>query len=321
MNKPYPAKLEPMLAPSKLLVDDISLDRLQYPQLMSTKYNGIRALLMDGSFMSRTMSVHSIHPILLRRYAPLLEYAKDNMLVLDGEFNSSSHNTVGETRSILAGTMPTPVDFMFKIFYSIPYSVWNGVTPMKMADLICRDNLPAGCQQVRQTPIASATEFQDQVNNSKRLNLEGFILLNPRMQYVHGRKAESMNPLRKYKYYGDDEDAKVIGLTPRRERRDNVGEKQHATGKAKMIYTKDSFEDTDVAGTMICLLKGKPDEVIHVPFPVGWDMTMRQRAYVSFGTGGSGDIRGEWITFRRLRCEDRNKPVAIKKVMFRDRKD
>jgi hypothetical protein len=320
-GKPYPAKLEPMLAPNKLMIEDIPLSSLEYPQWISTKYNGIRALLMDGHFYSRTMSELKIHPILLRRYKPLIAYASENMLVQDGEFNSSTYNTVGETRSILAGTIPTPTDFQFKIFYSIPYSVWNGVTPMRMEDLICRDNLPAHCMAVRQTPISSSEDFLQKVDSSKSLNIEGFILLNPRMQYMHGRVAESKNPLRKYKYYGDDEDAKVVGLTPRRERNADTEGKQHETGYAKAVYTQDSFHDTEVAGTMVCFLQGNPEKVIYVPFPVGWDMNMRHRAYINFGTGSSLDIKGQWISFRRLRCEDRNKPVAIKKVQFRDSKD
>ena len=320
-RKSFPALLEPMLAPSKLLVEDIPLSALPYPQLCSTKYNGIRACLMDGTFRSRTMSEHRIHPMILRQFSPLVEWAKQNRVVLDGEFNSNTYNTAGETRSILSGTKPTPEDFMFKIFYVIPYSVWNGVAQIKLGDLTEWVDMPGKrVQLVQQTAVGSAEEFEQVVANAKRLNLEGFILLNPRASYVHGRKALTRNPLRKYKYYGDDEDAKVIGLTERQERRAGTAGKTHITGYAKQVYTQDSFRGSDIAGCMVCKLEGSSDP-INVPFPIGWGMDERRRAYTHFGTGSELDLKGEWLSFRRLRCEDRDKPVAIKKVQFRDRKD
>jgi hypothetical protein len=311
---------------------DIPFEDIVFPKLCSIKYNGIRGLIIGGNIVSRTgksfIETKQMNPYIMHYFLPIVEYAQQHRVVMDGEFHSNTHNTVGQTRSILAGTIPMPDDFHFKCFYSIPYPVWNTAQHGTMEqNLALPLDLPR-YTQVKQSVVSNEEELQAMIQSYKTRNIEGFMLLDPNAKYKHNRCTIAEQILLKYKYYGDTEDAKIIGLTARKERRAGVKKKIGSFGKAEQVYTQDSFEDTEVAGCMMAEMLNYSDiidepntKIVYVPFPVGWTLAMREQAYLHYGTGSAYDIKGQWITFRRLYCEDRDKPIAIKDVQFRDRKD
>ena len=312
--------LPPMLAPNKVLQLDIPLSTVVWPKSVSIKYNGRRGLAMNNMWVSRSGKYIHMCAEVKERFAPILEDSDNNGIVRDGEFNSTTHNTVGETGSILAGTIPMPDDFKFKCFYEIPYKFWNGPVGVKLENCIpYPSNLPR-YEAVKQTTLHSLEEFERLIEESKRLNLEGFMLIDLNSFYAH-RRCDRVGEqvIQKFKYYSDPEDAKVVGVTPRQERANPGIVKRDSFGYSEQPYTQDSFVDTDVAGCIKAELE--TGEVIHAPFPVGWTIEMRQQAYRHFGTGSPHDIEGEWICFRRLNCENRGKPISIKGVEFRDSKD
>jgi hypothetical protein len=316
----FASKLPPMLAPNKCLGMDIPLESIQWPKMLSTKFNGIRGTTTAAEWRSRTGKPIRMSKQVRDAFAPILEHSVVNRVVLDGEFNSNSHNTVGETMSILAGTKPMPEDFKFKCFYEIPCAVWNTVVQLPMRDLIpMYDPKVPRLLMVKQKMIHSMGEFDQMLTIHKNLGIEGFMLLDPLAYYKHNRTTIKEEILLKFKYYSDPEDGKVIGLVPRMERREGVPMKIGAFGKAEQVHTKDSFRETDIAGCMIVQLED--DSIIHAPFPLDYSIERRQQVHAHFGTGLAHDIRDQWISFRRLSCENRDKPIAIKQVEFRDAKD
>lgn len=311
----------PMTAPNKLLVIDIPLDKVKLPMLSSIKYNGIRALVINKVFYSRAGNGIALPVGMREKLMPLLEWADKNMLVLDGELNSNSYNTVGETMSIIAGTIPLPEDFRFKVFYIIPERIWRNEYLATMDSLVSHNNfmpVTPRSEAVRQVPISTKEEFLSLIESGQFSGIEGHMLLNPKGHYKHGRVTEREATLLKYKYYGDDEDAQIIDITYRKEKRDDVPVKRSVFDKAKTVHTQDSFELTDIGGCLVCKMEN--GETIKTPFPMDYPLSMRQRAASLFGTGQPGDLKGTWISFRRLACENRGKPISIKKVEFRDAK-
>lgn len=312
---------EPLLAPNKILGMDIPFDAIEWPRYVSVKYNGMRAMTWRDGFMSRSGRYHSMCTAVEDTFKPILEWADKHNLILDGEFQSNSFNTVGNTRSILAGTLTMPADFRFKCFYVIPIDLWNSFKLMPMPSIISYpiSSAPSRLEMVHHRLIGDKQEFLDLIDDNKHKNLEGFMLVDPKGYYRHGRVGESLNPLMKFKYYSDPEDGKVIGMTQRQERRASVEGRKNAFGKSEAVYSQDLFMDTDIGGCMIVRLEN--GEQVNVPFPVGYTLEQRQIAYNHFGTGSSQDIKGQWVQFRRLNCENRDKPIAIKQVEFRDSKD
>jgi hypothetical protein len=316
----FAAKLPPMLAPNKCLGIDIPLEDIEWPKLLSTKFNGVRGTTTAGDWHSRAGKPLRMAERVREMFAPIIEHSIVNRVVLDGEFNSNSHNTVGQTMSIMAGTIPMPEDFKFKCFYELPCEVWNTKIRLPMRDCVpmCDPGIPR-LLMVKQKMIHSMGEFDQMLTVHKHLGIEGFMLLDPRAYYKHNRTTVTEEILLKFKYYSDPEDGKVIGLVPRNERRAGVAMKIGAFGKAEQVHTKDSFQETDIAGCMIVQLED--NTIIHAPFPLDYSLERRQQIHAHFGTGLAHDIRDQWISFRRLSCENRGKPIAIKQVEFRDSKD
>lgn len=324
--KPYFAgMLAPMLAPNKVLGIDIPMANIRWPKLCSVKYNGIRGCTLGEyghpAWTSRTGKPSQMSAEVKQMFKEVLEYALDNRVVLDGEFHSTSHNTVGQTKSILAGTKPMPSDFKFKCFYEVPQEIWNTAKKAPMSESIPSfDPSISRLQMIKHTKLNSLSEFLNLIEGSKNLNLEGFMLLDPHAIYKHTARCTVLEQiLLKYKYYSDPEDGKVVGLVPRDERVPGIESPIGAFGKAEQVYSQDYFRATDIAGCMIVLLEN--GEKIHAPFPIGYTLEKRQQIHNHFGKGYAHDIEGEWISFRRLACENRDKPIAIKGVEFRDSKD
>lgn len=306
--------LSPMLAPSELLDTDIPLDTVGFPLLCSTKYNGVRCILINGIFRSRSGKLLRIPDELMKALAPLATLSRERGIVFDGEFHADSQNTVGQTMSALAGTAILPDDFCYKIFYSMSGVQWLAPQQSCMEDILAQ-NCPIPYSPrikiVRQTLISSKESFRSIINMEKFSSLEGFILINPTASYKHGRCTIKEGTMFKYKYYGDEEDATIVGITSRRERKADI-----PVGKC---YTQDSFQDTDIGGCLIVQLD-KTEEIINCPFPLDFYLSSRKIAFNRFGTGLPGDLKGKAVCFKRLSVEDRGKPVAIKQVQFRDNK-
>lgn len=222
--------------------------------------------------------------------------------------------------SILAGTKAMPNDFRFKCFYELPCDVWNTKTPAPIGDCLPTQDLHVPhLYMVKHTLIHNLGEFLSMIEAYKNRGIEGFMLVEPRAFYKHSPRCTVKEQiLLKYKYYSDKEDGKVIGLVPRQERKAGIEKQVGVHGYAEQVHTKDSFQETDIAGCMIVELED--GAVIHSPFPLDYSLERRQQIFQAFGTGYTHDIKGHWICFRRLACENRDKPIAIKQVEFRDSK-
>ena len=318
----------PFLAPNKILGIDteLPLSILEYPQFLSDKLNGHRGLTLNGEFMSRAMKSTRMCDTVRDEFQEIAIWAHSQRVVLDGEFHSYSYNSVGETTSILAGTIPLPPDFFFKCFYCIPYDQWNGFTKdSAMLWSFHEKNMIEvkfpRLQLVKQKVVKSLDEVLAAMDKLEFTNKEGLMFLDPYSYYKKDRATISEATLLKWKRYSDPIDAKIYAVTMRRERKDDVETKYNAgTRKAEQVHTQDSFIETEVAGTMICRIEDNKDEVVSIGFPVGTSFDQRELYYREFGKGGAFDLKGKWLSFRKLSCEDRGKPMSVKDVQFRDDK-
>lgn len=315
----FAANLKPMLLPSKLLIMDIPLSSVSWPMLCSLKHNGIRGMAIKGIWRSRTGNEHMLCKDIKDWLEPALAYANERGVVLDGEFNSASHNTVGQTRKILAGTIPRPADFKFKVMYEIPAPCWNTAKQGTMQSYIPSPylDLPC-CEAIAQQLITNAERFEQIVENSKHRNIEGFVLLAPEAGYKHNRTTVPEGIAFKYKYYTDAEDAEIMGIIPREERASHVTPEVNEHGMAKATYKQGDKVGTDIGGSLA--VKLEDGTRTNVPFPIGYTLADRQKAFRSWGSGNSHDLKGQWVSFQRLACERKDKPVAIKGVELRDSK-
>jgi hypothetical protein len=313
----FAANLQPMLAPNKILILDEPLSRVQWPVLCSIKYNGVRATTAEGNWTSRSGKIVRMSEEVKKAFAPILEDSISRGVVRDGEFNSTSHNTVGQTLSILAGTIPMPDDFRFKCFYVMPCGVWNTRDILSINNCIPLETY--GLRRymaVKQNPLTCEGEFETLVRDTANLGREGYILINPRAKYTHGRIGIAAGVMFKYKFYAEPEEGVIVDLTLRQARAEGVEKKLDTFGYSAQVHTQDSFVDTGIAGSLVVKLNDK--SIVKLPFPLGFDLQQRRRAVEQFNTELPHDLKGTYVQFRRLACEDKDKPIAVKKVEFRD---
>ena len=313
----FAGNLQPMLAPNKILILDEPMTRVSWPMLCSIKYNGVRATTADGTWTSRSGLPLRMSDEVRKVFAPLLEDTIARFIVRDGEFNSSTHNTVGQTLSILAGTIPMPDDFKFKCFYVMPTEVWNTKTDLSINNCVPLETYGLRRHMVvKQTLLSCEGEFENLIEETSNLGREGYILVNPRARYMHGRMGISTGVMFKYKFYADPEEGIIYDLTLRQKRAEGVETQLDTFGYSKQLHTQDSFVDTGIAGSLMVKLKDKSE--VKLPFPLGFDLQQRKRAVDQFGTGLPHDLKDTYVQFRRLACEDKDKPISVKKVEFRD---
>ena len=321
--------LEPMLAPSKIVGIDIPFEELHFPYYVSTKFNGIRGVVLNGEFKSRAMKPLNLHYSILRYLDPILQYASNNKLVLDGELHSYVENTVGGTVSILAGKKHMPYDFCFRIFGIWTHEQWHGVdgvdsTIKTMLANPHWENIKIFSPKaiaVQQSLVLNQYELDILLDEAKQLpKVEGLMFLSPYVRLFHGRCSDSVRTFLKLKFYTDPIDAKIINVTSRMERNSEVEMVVNEnTCRAQQVYSKELFHNTTIAGALV--VKLEDGTICSIPFPVGTSMQMRSLWYKHFGQGGSFDIKDRWVSFRKLATGEKDKPQAIKCVEFRDAKD
>lgn len=316
----------PLKAPSALLGMDITEPPVNlFPAYMSIKHNGMLGCAMvdeQGEKEWRSFSQEPIRmsPAIRDMFRDILDFAQEKEVVMVGEFNSSSYNRAGQTMSILAGSIPCPDDFMFKCFYEVPYSVWNGALDMQMGDLIAAPrHYLQNFYAVPQKPVESWESFMRVTEQSKDSNLEGYMVLNPNAHWRKGRATVSDNILYKFKYYSDPIDAKILDIMPRKQKKAGLSHRRNPAGYAKKLNGGENYEETEIGGTLVCRMED--GEIVVTPFPLNTPLDLRALYYKNRHTGNEYDILGKWISFSKLAVEDGPGAVSIKGVEFRDSKE
>lgn len=326
-RKPLSSRQEPLLAPSDLLGMELKPTQNMFPALMSEKYNGVRGTSLKWShdkpcnWVSRRMEPVNMADHIRHMFAGILEYAEENSVVLDGEFYSRTLNKVGKTVSALAGTRPCPDDLVFMCFYEIPYSIWNDPTGgnVPMQELLSQP-IPGlkRYEAVPQWMVHSWKEFETVVEAHRSKPVEGFMYLDPKAHYIHGKRTANQAILLKYKYYSDPIDAKIFSVVPMKAMSDGIlPRSRNAVGRLKKLHGQDFQEETAIGGTLWAQLKD--GSTVKLPFPKGCKHPERAKYLQEFGKGdATWDLKGRWVQFRRLSIEDGEGAVSVKEVEFRD---
>jgi hypothetical protein len=320
--------LSPMLAPSDVVGIDIPIGHVPMPRYTSIKLNGVRGILLNGTVYSRSMKPLNIGPQLASELAPLARYCREHDIVLDGEFHSYSDNTVGGCISILAGNRATPYDFKYKVFGLYSVKQWNGEEHVFFKNMLQNP----GWSELSSASPSPLLELvvQEEVHTTEELQslcdslqdnplVEGLMLTAPNLTCCHRRVRANEATFLKLKFYSDPIDAKIVGLTYRREHRDTHEAARDELGYAKRSRREEDMEYTLAAGTIEAQVEDR--SIVLLPFPKGTSLAMRYMYMKHLRKGGSLDLMGRWVQFRHLSAGQKDKPSGIRCVEFRDSKD
>lgn len=332
ITNPFPPharaqELEPIAAPHEIVGIEVKTSDLHYPLYTSIKFNGVRGVLLNDTFRSRAMLQLNIHNTLLFQLQPLIDYAMEHKLVFDGEFHAYSDNTTGGTMSILAGNKKIPYDFKYKIFAIYTYKQWNGGDDLFMKDMqdspyweLLSAAPPISMMELVLQELVEDKDELEELAAKVQTNplIEGLMLAAPSLHLQHRRIRVLEKKFFKMKFYSDPIDGQIIGIRARQEHIPGIESETNVLGKAQRSRKQDEMYVTEIGG---CLeVKLESGQIVSVPFPKGTSLQMRTLYMQNFRKGGSFDVYGKWIQFRKLSAGEKERPNAIKCVEFRDSK-
>jgi DNA ligase-1 len=214
----------------------VSLDDLKYPLMASVKLDGIRALTIDGSLLSR-----SFKPI-PNRYIQSL--SKDLPNGLDGELVVVGKE-FSDTSSGVMSRDGEP-NFEYHVFDFVSESIEE---PFKeRSQKLAALKLPSFCKKVPHLLVNSAAElrnFEEQVVNDGH---EGVMVRGVYSPYKCGRSSLKEHYLIKIKRFADSE-AEIVSME---EKLHNINEaSKDELGHTKRSSSKSGLVPADTLGTLI----------------------------------------------------------------------
>lgn len=223
---------KPMLAAA---VDD--LDALTYPMIATRKLDGIRALIIGGKALTR-----SLKPIPNDHIRRALETLPDG---LDGEIISG--DTFQSTSSAVMGHQPAP-GFTYYVFDLVADRLDVAYSTRIRTLASMNRHLPDWVVYVPSILIADRAALDAAIADERSMNGEGLCLRDPNGAYKCGRSTLKERGLLKVKFFEDSE-ARIVGFE---EAQENQNEKQtNELGRSKRSSSKAGKVPKGTVGVII----------------------------------------------------------------------
>lgn len=269
----------PMLAAKATDAELQALFKRGHPFLLSPKIDGIRALVVNGTLVSRTMK-----PI--RNYYTQQLFGRPELEGLDGELvvgNPWDKNLMQQTSSGVMSYDGKP-DVAFHVF-----DQWN-----YPATFECR--LPTSARfnrvvNVRHHWIDSYDEMLEWETHYLAVGYEGVMLRHPNGPYKQNRSTLREAYLVKVKRF-EDAEATVIGADPLYRNLNSAEEDER--GYTKRSQSKAGKYADDLLGALLVR-----DNTTGIEFSVGSGFTEAQRR--SLWTQGGTDLVGRVIKYKSFK--------------------
>jgi len=280
-----------------MLASPADLNNLRFPLLASPKLDGIRAVVINGVLMSR-----SLKPIPNKHVQKLFSAYEH----FDGELivgEPTAKNCFNVTTSGVMSVDGEP-DVRFYVFdhIAVPHErYYHRFRPGKF-------NLRSRVVEVPQTIVHSIEELL--ALEEKRLDegYEGLILRDPDAGYKFGRSTAKEGILLKLKRFLDDE-AHIVGLV---EQMHNGNEATtNELGRTKRSSHKENKTGKNTLGAFQVLWKG-----IEFEIGTGMDDELRQRVW-----DNRDKYIGKLVKFKYFPVGVKDKPRHPVFLSFRDERD
>jgi len=218
-------KFKPMLA-----VAAENLESLSYPVLASPKLDGIRAVVIDGVLVSR-----SLKPIPNAHVQK--QFGRPELSGLDGELifgDPCAPNCFRDTGSVVMSHDKT-IDVRFFVFDDASYNLMQFESRLSRA----ADRIGPHCVLVDHVTINNIDELNQFEAECLAAGYEGVMLRDPAGQYKYGRSTLLEGSLLKLKRFCDSE-AEILGFEEQMQNAntatvDLLGRTERSTAKTGMI--------------------------------------------------------------------------------------
>ena len=227
-----------------LLSCEIPLDKVKFPIYISTKFDGIRALVIDGVVYSR-----SLKPIRNKHVQKL--FGKPEYNGFDGELivgDIYAKDVFQKTTSGVMSEYGTP-DVTFHVF-----DLWSMSTfdyeyrQRELQDLLLQDSTMSCVVYTTIHKCQTVEDLEFFLNHEKNVGGEGLIGRKPDGVYKYGRSTPREQLSIKFKFF-QQEDFEVVGFN---ERMHNTNEqKRDELGYAERSSAKDGLVPTNTLGSLV----------------------------------------------------------------------
>ena len=227
-----------------LLSCEVPLDKVNFPIYISTKFDGIRALVIDGVVYSR-----SLKPIRNKHVQKL--FGKPEYNGFDGELivgDIYAKDVFQKTTSGVMSEDGTP-DVTFHVFdlWNLPDEDYESRQRV-LQDLLLQDSTMSNVVYTMIHKCQTVEDLEFFLNHEKNVGGEGLIGRKPDGAYKYGRSTPREQLSIKFKFF-QQEEFEVVGFN---ERMHNTNEqKRDELGYAERSSAKDGLVPTNTLGSLV----------------------------------------------------------------------
>ena len=227
-----------------LLSCEVSVDNINFPIYVATKFDGVRALVIDGVVYSRSMK-----PI-RNEYIQKL-FGKPEYNGFDGELVVGDIYAKDVFQKTTSGVMSKDgcPDVTFYVFdlWNMPDEDYESRQRV-LQDLLLQDSTMSNVVYTMIHKCQTVEDLEFFLNHEKNVGGEGLIGRNPNGAYKYGRSTPKEQLSIKFKFF-ETEEFEVVGFN---ERMHNTNEqKRDESGYAERSSAKEGLVPTNTLGSLV----------------------------------------------------------------------